>query len=116
MSPLTSEGDVAGPGFSFSEGKATAVATLKRDPGGLLVMQGALGRARLTFRSGVNTAKVIQPPPAYPLEIGKQGRRIPVVTYAEALDEALCFGWIDGLRRRKSGRSQRPGGSGRARK
>ena len=22
------------------------------------------------------------------------------LTYAEALDEALCFGWIDGVRRR----------------
>ena len=28
-------------------------------------------------------------------ESGKGG-----VTYPEALDEALCFGWIDGIRRR----------------
>jgi uncharacterized protein YdeI (YjbR/CyaY-like superfamily) len=24
------------------------------------------------------------------------------ITYAEALDEALCFGWIDGVRHRTS--------------
>ena len=29
----------------------------------------------------------------------KQSGR-PGITYAEALDEALCFGWIDGIRRR----------------
>lgn len=29
----------------------------------------------------------------------KKASRKPSITYAEALDEALCFGWIDGVRR-----------------
>jgi uncharacterized protein YdeI (YjbR/CyaY-like superfamily) len=29
----------------------------------------------------------------------KKGSRQPSVTYQEALDEALCFGWIDGVRK-----------------
>jgi uncharacterized protein YdeI (YjbR/CyaY-like superfamily) len=36
------------------------------------------------------------------LEIGfrKKGSSRPSVTYAEAVDEALCYGWIDGVRHR----------------
>ncbi|HXD10845.1 MAG TPA: YdeI/OmpD-associated family protein [Anaerolineales bacterium] len=30
------------------------------------------------------------------LKLGKKGTRIPSVTYEEALDVALCYGWIDG--------------------
>ena len=30
------------------------------------------------------------------LRIYKKGSGVPSVTYAEALDQALCFGWIDG--------------------
>jgi uncharacterized protein YdeI (YjbR/CyaY-like superfamily) len=30
------------------------------------------------------------------LKIAKKGSGTPTVTYAEALDEALCYGWIDG--------------------
>lgn len=30
------------------------------------------------------------------LQIGKKGSGVPTVTYAEALDVALCYGWIDG--------------------
>jgi uncharacterized protein YdeI (YjbR/CyaY-like superfamily) len=30
----------------------------------------------------------------------KKGTGTPSVTYPEALEEALCFGWIDGVRRR----------------
>jgi len=30
------------------------------------------------------------------LKIAKKGSGIPTVTYAEALEEALCYGWIDG--------------------
>ena len=30
------------------------------------------------------------------LKIGKKGAQGPSVSYAEALEEALCFGWIDG--------------------
>jgi uncharacterized protein YdeI (YjbR/CyaY-like superfamily) len=30
------------------------------------------------------------------LQIFKKGSGTPTITYAEALDEALCFGWIDG--------------------
>jgi len=33
------------------------------------------------------------------LKIGKKGAPVSTVTYAEALDEALCFGWIDGQRK-----------------
>jgi uncharacterized protein YdeI (YjbR/CyaY-like superfamily) len=33
------------------------------------------------------------------------------ITYPEALDEALCFGWIDGLRKTSQGsvQTKRPG-------
>ncbi len=30
----------------------------------------------------------------------RKGSGTPSITYAEALDEALCFGWIDGVRRK----------------
>ena len=33
------------------------------------------------------------------LKIGKKGSPEPSVTYAEALDVALCWGWIDGLKK-----------------
>ena len=33
------------------------------------------------------------------LKIAKKDSGIPTVTYAEALEEALCFGWIDGQKR-----------------
>ncbi len=32
------------------------------------------------------------------LKIAKKATGIPTVTYAEALDVALCYGWIDGQR------------------
>lgn len=34
--------------------------------------------------------------PGLLLRIYKKGSGIPSITYAEALDQALCFGWIDG--------------------
>jgi uncharacterized protein YdeI (YjbR/CyaY-like superfamily) len=34
------------------------------------------------------------------VSIRKAGVAAPGITYAEALDEALCYGWIDGVRRR----------------
>jgi len=33
------------------------------------------------------------------LRLYKKGPNIPTVTYAEALDEALCYGWIDGQKK-----------------
>jgi uncharacterized protein YdeI (YjbR/CyaY-like superfamily) len=33
------------------------------------------------------------------LQIYKKGSGVPTVSYAEALDEALCFGWIDGVKK-----------------
>jgi len=33
------------------------------------------------------------------LRIGKKGSSLPSVTYAEALEVALCYGWIDGQKR-----------------
>jgi uncharacterized protein YdeI (YjbR/CyaY-like superfamily) len=33
------------------------------------------------------------------LKIAKKASGIPTVTYAQALDEALCHGWIDGQRK-----------------
>ena len=33
------------------------------------------------------------------LKLPKKGSGIPSVTYAEALEDALCYGWIDGQRR-----------------
>ncbi len=37
--------------------------------------------------------------PGIRLKIAKKGSRISSVTYAEALDEALCLGWIDGQKK-----------------
>ena len=34
------------------------------------------------------------------LKIAKKGTGVKSVTYAEALDVALCFGWIDGQKAR----------------
>jgi uncharacterized protein YdeI (YjbR/CyaY-like superfamily) len=39
------------------------------------------------------------------LQIAKKGAGVPSVTYAEALDAALCWGWIDGQRRGHDERS-----------
>jgi uncharacterized protein YdeI (YjbR/CyaY-like superfamily) len=33
------------------------------------------------------------------LKIHKKGSALPTVTYAEAVDVALCWGWIDGLKK-----------------
>ncbi|HEY6942064.1 YdeI/OmpD-associated family protein [Dokdonella sp.] len=33
------------------------------------------------------------------LRLAKRGAGLPTVTYAEALESALCFGWIDGQKR-----------------
>jgi uncharacterized protein YdeI (YjbR/CyaY-like superfamily) len=33
------------------------------------------------------------------IKIHKKASRLPTVTYAEALDVALCWGWIDGLKK-----------------
>ena len=33
------------------------------------------------------------------LRIYKKGSRVATVTYADALDQALCFGWIDGQKK-----------------
>lgn len=34
-----------------------------------------------------------------------KGSGIPTVSYAEAVEQALCFGWIDGLRRKRDAAS-----------
>ena len=39
------------------------------------------------------------------LRLRKSGATGPGVTYAEALDLSLCFGWIDGMRRSIDGKS-----------
>ena len=41
------------------------------------------------------------------LRIYKKDSGVATVTYAEALDEALCFGWIDGQKQKHDGRSWR---------
>ncbi len=41
------------------------------------------------------------------LVLGKRGGRTTALTYAQALDEALCFGWIDGLIGRRGNRRYR---------
>ena len=33
------------------------------------------------------------------LKLAKKGAGVPSVSYAEAVDEALCYGWIDGQSR-----------------
>lgn len=39
------------------------------------------------------------------LVLHKKGGTVTALTYAAALDEALCFGWIDGQARRRDGES-----------
>ena len=39
-------------------------------------------------------------PAGFWLRIFKKGSEQPTVTYAEALDVALCYGWIDGQKQR----------------
>jgi uncharacterized protein YdeI (YjbR/CyaY-like superfamily) len=39
------------------------------------------------------------------LRIYKEGSGVPTVTNAQALDVALCWGWIDGIRKVFDGRS-----------
>jgi uncharacterized protein YdeI (YjbR/CyaY-like superfamily) len=39
------------------------------------------------------------------LRIYKKGSGVKTVTYAEALDEALCFGWIDGQKKARDAES-----------
>jgi uncharacterized protein YdeI (YjbR/CyaY-like superfamily) len=41
------------------------------------------------------------------LKIAKKGRGIETVTHAEALEEALCFGWIDGQVGRRDAETMR---------
>ena len=36
------------------------------------------------------------------LQIAKKGAKVPSVSYPEALDVALCYGWIDGQKRPQS--------------
>src|ERR1700712_2765465 len=36
------------------------------------------------------------------LRLAKKASGIPSVTYAEALDVALCYGWIDGVKGREN--------------
>jgi len=47
------------------------------------------------------------------LRISKKNSTEPSVTYAEALDEALCFGWIDGQKQPHDETSWLQGFSGR---
>ena len=37
------------------------------------------------------------------MRLAKKASGIPSITYAEALESALCYGWIDGLKRPHSG-------------
>jgi uncharacterized protein YdeI (YjbR/CyaY-like superfamily) len=39
------------------------------------------------------------------IRVYKKGSGVPTVTVAEALDEALCWGWIDGIRKACDARS-----------
>jgi uncharacterized protein YdeI (YjbR/CyaY-like superfamily) len=39
------------------------------------------------------------------LRIYKKDAEVPTVTYAEALDQALCYGWIDGQKKPYDGQS-----------
>ena len=40
--------------------------------------------------------------PGLGLRLGKKGSDLRSITYAEALEVALCYGWIDGQKRRES--------------
>jgi len=42
------------------------------------------------------------------LAIAKAGSSFQTVSYAEAIEVALCFGWIDGQKRREATGDPRP--------
>ena len=52
---------------------------------------------RAAFRAWLSVNHALQP--GIWLRIGKAASTLRSVTYAEALDVALCFGWIDGQKR-----------------
>src|SRR3954468_14839543 len=52
---------------------------------------------RATFREWLGAHHDSEP--GLWLRIAKAASPLPSITYAEALDVALCFGWIDGQRR-----------------
>lgn len=63
-------------------------------------MSGPDGQATLRFTTQVEfevwlESQHAEHPPVW-LEIAKKGAAFSTVTYAEAVDSALCFGWIDG--------------------
>jgi uncharacterized protein YdeI (YjbR/CyaY-like superfamily) len=66
-------------------------------------MQSARRREVLFFRTAVEFRKWLaenhRQAEGIWLRISKKNVPEPSVTYAEALDEALCFGWIDGQKR-----------------
>ena len=58
----------------------------------------------ITFESAAEfrrwlTVNHLPTSPGIWLRIFKKGSEVASVTYYEALDEALCFGWIDGQKR-----------------
>jgi uncharacterized protein YdeI (YjbR/CyaY-like superfamily) len=63
----------------------------------------------LAFRSGKDWRKWLQRNhaglPGVWLQLSKKGSGVESLTYPEALDEALCYGWIDGQARRYDDRS-----------
>jgi uncharacterized protein YdeI (YjbR/CyaY-like superfamily) len=68
------------------------------DPAGRLQARDKLARLRvaslLEWESWLERSH--ESSPGVWLELAKKGAAVVTVTYAEALDGALCFGWIDG--------------------
>ncbi len=64
--------------------------------------QGPAAHPRVCEREGARSlaGQAARQVPGDLLKIPKRGSGEPGPTYAEALDEALCFGWIDGVRKR----------------
>jgi uncharacterized protein YdeI (YjbR/CyaY-like superfamily) len=59
-------------------------------------------RSAAAFRRWLRTNHAVHP--GIWMKLAKKGSGIPSLTYAEALDVALCHGWIDGQKRRHDDR------------
>ena len=74
------------------------------EDGALLILRAVLEKTIVAFEGAADFARWLQrhhsDHAGIWLRIYKKGSGKPTVTYAEALEEALCWGWIDGQKQR----------------
>lgn len=81
-------GESVDPGASAAPGRKPGPRTAKAPQPELLLPDAAAWRAWLQEHHAGS--------PGVRLILGRKGGTVTALTYAAALDEALCFGWIDG--------------------